>query len=47
MTRWERIMEIDMPFIQNKQEEAFLLRRNNINKKTEKDTPNNHKEKIG
>lgn len=40
-------MDIDMPFIQNEQEVAFLLRENNIKIKIKKEMPNHHKETTG
>lgn len=43
----EKMMAIDMPFIQNKQEEAFLLCDNNTNIKKIKGTPNKMKELVG
>ncbi|HBQ86619.1 MAG TPA: hypothetical protein DD811_09100 [Syntrophomonas sp.] len=49
ITRWERIIEVDMPFIQRKPEGAFLFlaNKNNKNIKIVNEAPSHMNEILG
>lgn len=49
ITRWERIIEVDMPFIQKKPEVAFLFlaNKNNRNIKIINEAPSHMNEILG